>query len=308
MSLIKLGFPVHAMDGRLLLPAGAELTTEALEGLIAARPEGSSQAVPLLEYGTIRQDILAFMEMEPYRVIFEDPVRKAGLLEVMNKVRLLPPILESLSYFKAHDHYTYRHILIVFAMSTLLAQDLVQDYQDLMQEAMAGPSHDFGKIAVPLGILKKTDALSRTERGILEHHASAGFVLLSYYLGDSQGLAAHVAKEHHERRDGSGYPLGILLADSMVEIIAAADIYDALISPRPYRPRAYDNRTALEELTELAGQGKLSWEVLQALVAYNRKGKPHHSACAVSLEKRGVPPEDNLYGVILDDLPPPRVR
>jgi hypothetical protein len=77
MSVIKLAYPVRTVDGRLLLPAGAELTTE-------ARPEGSSQAVPLLAYGTIRQDILAFMEMEPYRVIFEDPGKKAGLLEVMN--------------------------------------------------------------------------------------------------------------------------------------------------------------------------------------------------------------------------------
>ncbi len=308
MSVIKLAFPVRAMDGRLLLPAGAELNPETLDGLLSLRKERSWHPMPLLQYGTIRHDILGFMDMEPYHVIFEDPGKKAALLELMDKVRLLPPILESLSYFKSHDHYTYRHILVVFAMSTLLAQDLIQDYQDLMQEAMAGPSHDFGKIAVPLEILKKTNPLSRTERGILEHHASAGFVLLSYYLGDAQSLAAHVAKEHHERRDGSGYPLGIVLANSLVEIIAAADIYDALISPRPYRPRAYDNRTALEELTELAHQGKLSWEVLQALVAYNRKGKPHHLECAVSLEKRGLPPEDNLYGVILDDPPPPGVR
>jgi HD-GYP domain-containing protein (c-di-GMP phosphodiesterase class II) len=308
MSLITLGHPVHTVDNQLLLPAGAELTPERLDGLLSLRKERSWHPVPLLEYGTIRPDLLAFMEMEPYHVIFEDPRKKAGLLDLMNKVRLIPPILKSLDHFKAHDPYTYRHILIVFAISTLLAQDLVKDYQDLMQEAMAGPSHDFGKIAVPLGILRKTNPLSRTERGILEHHTSAGFVLLSYYLGDFQSLAARVAKEHHERRDGSGYPLGIPLRSPMVEIIAAADIYDALISPRPYRPRAYDNRTALEELTELASQGKLSWEVLQALVAQNRKGKPHPLECAVSTEKRGVPPAGNLYGVFVDDPPPPRRR
>jgi HD-GYP domain-containing protein (c-di-GMP phosphodiesterase class II) len=51
----------------------------------------------------------------------------------------------------------------------------------------------------------------------------------------------------------------------MVEIIAACDVYDALHSPRPYRTTPYDNRTALEEITEMAQGGKLSWEVVQLI-------------------------------------------
>jgi hypothetical protein len=84
----------------------------------------------------------------------------------------------------------------------------------------------------------------------------------------------------------------------MVEIVVVSDVYDALIVPRPYRPTPYDNRAALEEITEQAKQGKIGWEVVQALVAYNRKDKSYYRDCAVSLEKRGVPPVDNLYGIL----------
>jgi len=125
-------------------------------------------------------------------------------------------------------------------------------------------------------------------------------VILSHFLQNHRSFAAQVAKEHHERRDGSGYPLGISLKDRMVEIIAVCDVYDALLSPRPYRPIPYDNRTALEEITEMAKEGKLSWEVVQTLVSHNRKDRPHFRECEVSTEKRGTPPADNLYGVIVE--------
>jgi response regulator RpfG family c-di-GMP phosphodiesterase len=100
-----------------------------------------------------------------------------------------------------------------------MANVLLENSKDQVIEAMAGQMHDFGKICVPLPILKKSNPLTRTERGVLEHHALAGFVLLSYLLQDSRSFAAQIAKEHHERRDGSGYPLGIRLKDQMVEII-----------------------------------------------------------------------------------------
>jgi HD-GYP domain-containing protein (c-di-GMP phosphodiesterase class II) len=176
----------------------------------------------------------------------------------------------------------------------------VENYQNLIRESMAGPIHDLGKICIPLKILKKTNPLTRTERGIIEHHTSAGYVLLSYYLKDSDSFLAKVAKEHHERRDGSGYPLGISVTDQMLEIIMVSDIYDALISTRPYRGTAYDNRTALEELTRMAAEGKLGWDVVKALVACNRGTKPHYKECIVSTEERGAPPKDNRYGIIND--------
>ena len=219
----------------------------------------------------------------------------------MKSVRIVVPVLQSLDYFKKHDFHTYRHILTVSALSTLLAKDLLSDHQDLIREAATGPTHDFGKVCVPLHILKKSQPLTRRERSILKHHTAAGHILLSYYLKDNHNLAARVARDHHERKDASGYPRGIRLMDRMVEIVTVSDVYDALISSRPYRPIAYDNRTALEEITAMAERNEIGWNVVRALVARNRKSKPHHSECEVSVEKRGTSPPGSVYGVIVEE-------
>jgi HD-GYP domain-containing protein (c-di-GMP phosphodiesterase class II) len=189
---------------------------------------------------------------------------------------------------------------MVFVLSTLLAKDLIPDYQECIRLSATGPTHDIGKICVPLPILKKTTPLTRAERSFIEHHATAGYVLLSYYYKDIQHLACKVALDHHERRDRSGYPRAIALKDPMVGIIAVSDIYDALIKPRPYRSSAYDNRTALEEITEMAEQNKIGWDVVKALIAHNRKSKPHYREIRISAEKRGTPPSHNVYGIIAE--------
>ncbi len=139
------------------------------------------------------------------------------------------------------------------------------------------------------------------EHGFIEHHAVAGYVLLGYYCKGTQPLACKVAFDHHERRDASGYPRGIPLKDSLVEIIAVSDIYDALIKPRPYRSGPYDNRTALEEITKMAEQNKIGWDVVKALIARNRKSRPDLAEIKISAEKRGAPPSYNVYGIIADE-------
>jgi HD-GYP domain-containing protein (c-di-GMP phosphodiesterase class II) len=233
--------------------------------------------------------------------IFSDKKQINDLLNLLKTVHFPLPILQSLDYFKEHDFYTYVHILMVFALSTLLAKELIPDYQEQIQLSATGPTHDIGKICVPLHILKKKTPLTKAERSFLEHHAAAGYVLLSYYYKDIQHLACKVALDHHERRDGSGYPRGMLFKDPIVEIIAVSDIYDALIRPRPYRSSAYDNRTALEEITEMADQRRLGWDVVKVLIAHNRKSNPSYREITVSAEKRGTPPAYNVYGIIAEE-------
>lgn len=297
MSNVTLTHPVCTLDTRLLLPAGTVLSEETLEALISSSETTPRQTGSMLRHASVKEDLLRFLNQPPYNVIFADQEHIAEVLDLMETVDVIVPVLQSLDYFKQHDFNTYRHILVVSALSTLLAKDLVSDHQDRIHEAVTGPAHDFGKICVPLHILKKTEPLTRTERSILKQHTVAGYVLLSYYLKDSQSLTAEVARDHHERKDASGYPRGISLKDPMVEVVTVCDVYDALISPRPYRPIAYDNRTALEEITGMAERNEIGWEVLKALVARNRKTKPHYSECLVSPEKRGTPPTGNVYGL-----------
>jgi HD-GYP domain-containing protein (c-di-GMP phosphodiesterase class II) len=297
MPGLTLQHPIHTLDNQLLFPSGALMTEETLNAVIDSH-RADYQTYPLLLYGSVREDCLNFLSKSPYTVIFQDKKQIHDLMNLIETVRFSIPILQSLDYFRQHDLYTYTHVLMVFTLSTLLAKDLITDYHESIRLSATGPTHDIGKICVPLKILKKTTPLTKTERVFLEHHAVAGYVLLSYYYKNTQHLACRVAFDHHERRDSSGYPRGIPLKDPLVEIIAVSDIYDALIMPRPYRSSAYDNRTALEEITEMAKQNKVGWDVAKALIAHNRKSNPPYKEMTISAEKRGIPPSYNVYGII----------
>ena len=297
MSSLVLHNPVYTLDKKVLLPAKTHIGRKTLDTLIASSNKKPYKKFSLFNHGSVKNDLLDSLLKPNYKIIFAEQKKTKAVIDVLEKVRLISPVLESLDYFKKHDIYTYRHILRVFALSTLLAMDLITRRKDLLKEYLAGPTHDFGKICVPLKILKKASPLTKDEKKLLEHHAVAGYVLLSYYYRDKHDFYALVARDHHERKNGSGYPRGIQLKDRMIEIVAVSDVYDALVSKRPYRPTPYDNRSALEEIITMAEKKQLSWKVVKALIALNRKSKPYYHNCEISREKRGSPPPNNAYGV-----------
>lgn len=292
---LQLCYPVLTLEGEELLPAGAYLTRETMEGLVRSAKARNFPAMRLMEYGTIASDLRRVCQNPLYRNIFADPVRTKAVFETMQRVTLPQPLLEIYRYFRIHDPYDYWHILTVFALSLLLAQDLIDDRKELAQEVAASPSHDFGKICVPLEVLTKQTPLTEKEQELLSHHAAAGYVILSHYLGDPAHPAAITARDHHERNNGSGYPSGTTLQNRIVEIVACGDVFDALISQRPYRPLSYDLRTALEEISLQAEQGAFSMDVVHALISHCRKSFPRQLEGEFSHEKRGTSPAGNVY-------------
>ena len=301
MTNIVTEYPVKTLDGIELLPEGTELTEETLEELVKRNVSASYELLPLMDYGRVRQDLLIFINYPPYQIIFSELEQNQEILEIMESVRLPLPVLESLDYFKQNDFQTYRHSLMVLIVSVLLAKILLPDYKKLFSNTIIGSSHDIGKICVPMEILKKSTTLTKSEHKNLTHHTVAGYVLLSYYFKDHGSFIAKFARDHHERRDRSGYPRGIEQTDTMVEIVAVADVYDALIMPRSYRPISYENRTALEEMTTMAERGAIGWDVLKALIAQNRRDKSNYHDIIFPEKKRGKAPTGNLYGQIIDD-------
>ena len=297
----ELPLAVITLEQKELLPAGSIVTEQIAADVAALGRLQPREELDLLEYGTVRADLKRFLAIPPYQDIFSDQELVDELFARMKSVRLPLPLLKALDYFRQHDFHTYRHILMVFTLSSLLIKGFDVGRKKLEADFLAGPSHDFGKISVPLHILKKAGPLTVKERQILKYHPLTGYILLAYYLGDHRHPAVLVARDHHERRDGSGYPCGSTELDSMVEMVAACDVYDALLSPRPYRPLSFDNRTALEELTRMADSGALSWSCVEALVACNRIGRPSADRVIVSLDVRGTPPIGNCYGTVVDD-------
>jgi HD-GYP domain-containing protein (c-di-GMP phosphodiesterase class II) len=295
-ATFQLDFAVRTPDGREIVPPQTGSLDEAVAMARSQRPAGGYRTYPLLEHGTIATDLQAFLNEEPYRRIFAEAHTLGSVLAFTREACYPPLVLDCLDWFRESDFPTYRHILLVCALTTRLAWALTGDRRRIAQETVAGPTHDLGKVCVPLEVLRKGSALTPAERRLLEQHTWAGYLLLVHCLGDEDHPAVRVARDHHERRDGSGYPRGVRLDDTLVEIVAAADVYDALISPRPYRSASYDNRTALEEMTAMVDRGQLAEEIVCAAVACNRSDRPHLKDCHLSRERRGTPPAGNNYG------------
>lgn len=120
---------------------------------------------------------------------------------------------------------------------------------------VASPMHDVGKIGIPDRILLKEGRLTRDEYDLMKQHAEIGFHILSGSDSELLRRAASIARNHHEKWDGSGYPQGLTQEDIPIEgrIAAVADVFDALTSARPYKP-AWSLADAIELLQ--AGRGK----------------------------------------------------
>jgi len=119
---------------------------------------------------------------------------------------------------------------------------------------MAGLIHDIGKICLPTELLRKSAPLTDAEFAMLKTHPKAGYEILKTV--QLPRPVATTVLQHHERLDGSGYSQGIAGEDILLEsrIIAVADVVDAMVSARSYRP-ALGTEKALEEIA--GGRGKL---------------------------------------------------
>ena len=298
MLPLVLRYPVTDLDNRLLLTAGTVLTDEVIAALIASNADAPYEMHPILSHGSIRNDLREYLAPLPFRVLFDEQEAIAELIGIMEHVSLIAPFLRVLDHFKQHDPYTYRHMLVVYALSGLLHKDLYPHAREWSRNMTTGYIHDVGKINLPLHILKKQTPLTPGERDMTLHHTIAGHVLSCYYLRDPQQIMTVIERDHHERRNGSGYPRGIRLNNPLVEIVAVCDVYDALISSRPYRRVSYDNRSALEMITGMAERKEIGWDIVKALVARNRKVNIHHTKLEISADKRGVSPSGNNYGIL----------
>ena len=299
-AALLLSYPICTPDGRVLLPAGTALTSRTLDALIAGRGKPVGKSRLLLRHRGIQRDLLDLVHSTHYEVIFSSARKTAAVMRGLATVRTTDRVLDCFDYFEQHDRYTYCHLLRVYALSALIARELLADDQDWLRFISMGPTHDIGKISLPLPLLQKCVPITREERRVLTHHTAAGYVLLSVLYGDRTHPAAIVARDHHERRDATGLPRGMRLASPMVETVIVCDIYDALITPRSYRPEPYDNRSAIEEITRIATARSIGWKPLRSLVAFNRISKPAQQDVIVSAVQRGVPPAQNYYGVYED--------
>lgn len=153
------------------------------------------------------------------------------------------------------DAETGSHIVRMARYCTLIAEALNCPESVCRNIYLAAPMHDVGKIGISDTILMKPGTLTNEERQEMQRHATVGKEILEGSGSELVQLAAEIAASHHERWDGTGYPLG-LRGDAIPlsgRIAAVADVFDALTSERPYK-RAWTMDEAKAFLVEQSGK------------------------------------------------------
>ena len=173
------------------------------------------------------------------------------------------------------DTSTEEHTRRVALLAARVGEELKLPPALRRQLAVGGLLHDIGKLSVPLEILNKPDSLDDAEFAEIRKHPESGRRLLEE-LGGFSDTVRRLVSDHHERLDGTGYPRGLKGADLAIEtrILAACDVYDALVSDRVYRG-AWTPERALALLHEESGTG-FDPKIVEALehVVTPREGAP----------------------------------
>ena len=143
--------------------------------------------------------------------------------------------MDMLHSMRQYDDLTFAHSMNVSLICNVFGNWLNWSDEEIELLTLCGLLHDIGKLKIPDSIIKKPDKLTEKEYEVVKTHTVEG-----YHLLKAQNINVHVANSalmHHEKCDGSGYPLGLdaTKIDKYAKIVAIADVYDAMTSARIYR-------------------------------------------------------------------------
>jgi HD-GYP domain-containing protein (c-di-GMP phosphodiesterase class II) len=173
--------------------------------------------------------------------------------DVVESINRHPDALLSLARLKTADEYTYMHSVAVCALMVSLGRQLGFSDGQCREAGMAGMMHDLGKAAMPQDVLNKPGKLTDEEFAIIKQHPVRGYEMLAPGPKITDGVR-DVARHHHERFDGTGYPdrLAGEKISQLARMSAVCDVYDAVTSDRPYKA-GWDPAHSLSQMASWKG-------------------------------------------------------
>lgn len=185
------------------------------------------------------------IEIDNFKTVINNVVEKNAKLDVSSLINDSLNIISSakgqfsvvdmLHNMRDYDDSTFAHSLNVGLLSNVLAGWLGLSTSEIEMATACGLLHDIGKLFVPQEIVTKPGKLTDYEYGLIKRHPIEGYQLLK-----KQNLDSHICNSalmHHERYDGTGYPLGIKEGqiDTYARLVSICDVYDAMTAARCYR-------------------------------------------------------------------------
>lgn len=268
-SQIDLNIPTKLMIGKTFIDLGiCDADYKKLENVIEWVFENKHEKSINFELATstgtqyyntiivpeLNKDGLVATVLSISRSVTETVLAQKAMAASLAKYRkLLDGIVTALSaVVEVRDPYTSGHQNRVSKLATTMAILLDLDEDAVETVRITGLLHDIGKMYVPTELLVKPTTLSSLEYEIIKIHSEAGYNILKSV--DFTGPIAEIVYQHHERMDGSGYPRKFKTEQILMEarIISVADVVEAMMSHRPYRPaKTFDE--ALAEIERGSG-------------------------------------------------------
>jgi len=292
----RIARPVVGRNGLVMLESGTLLTEKYIEGLKKigvssvyiddqpTRNTAKSDAATLFGRGRIRvhepikkehqvvvDAMRQFMNGSAIRERVSMPMLgdryKRTFQAIMDELSSMPVVVEIMYNLYVKDSYLFNHSLNVAFLSGIIGMANNFNAKQLYELVTSALLFDAGMQFLPDELLRKQDSYTEVEWSLIEKHTTDGYELLKKQK-DLPFSAAICALQHHERYDGSGYPRGITHQNihDYAQIVAIADIYDALVSAR-YHRKKYAPNEAIEYLFG-SGNRLFNLELVQLFTRY----------------------------------------
>lgn len=251
--------PVFSEQGNLLLKEGVVINDHVLDKLLihgidyiyiiealtqGIEPNGIIEDEKLYDSVRVVQhvfdDVLERERMGVKSAVSKNHIHlvKDIVKELMFELEKAEDILYTVVDLIGTDAYTYKHSVNVTVLSIITSKALGYKREDIKNIALGALLHDIGKVRVDAGLILKPGKLTLEERKAVEKHPEFGYELLEAIEGLPY-TTKQIIRHHHEKLDGSGYPLGLkgIEIPEYVRLVTVCDMYDAMTTDRVYRKR-----------------------------------------------------------------------
>ncbi len=246
---------ISAMDiadssGRMLVAKNSVLTAALIERLKKMGFQGIYIADEISKDITVAEDISPQL-----REMAKECIRKLSVKEAPGITKsIIQEMLDkkintiNMADVRSFDDFTYAHSVNVAVLSCAIGISMSLEAEDMMNLVNAALLHDFGKLKVPEAIMNKSERLTGAEYEKVKNHVKYSCEMVEGYEEVSAETLVAI-RAHHENEDGSGYPDGLMAEEIplIAKILHVADVYDALVSNRPYK-KGYSPWEAVEYL------------------------------------------------------------
>ncbi len=289
------GKSIEDRYGRHLVEGGSAITQYAIDELagygirtILVNPTFENKTEKTYTMSKAAEYVIReFRRNDPITVILEDSVKQriSKGIEYINKnpdssevaktaywitEELMKAIIDNgavainINTLKCSDEYTFKHSVDVASISMMMAREQKRNDREVFEIGMAGLLHDIGKTKIPGEILNKPARLTPEEFEVMKQHSYLSYKIVATDTEIPFDVKAGIL-QHHEKMNGSGYPHGLIGSQihPYAKILTVADIFDALVTERPYK-KGKSPREAVEML--LAMSEELDKNALQSFM------------------------------------------